>query len=150
MTKELPTTQKCCLLRLPSLFPLLYLALFHRPTTERRPRGLRLISSLPKVTFVKIETLKKLSPILKKLSPFLKRLTHFLRKLTSFLKRLPMIVISPPIVLGHFPLVCLVLGDFPPSKFLPLHSTPYTPHQKNRTKMRFFLHIRKFYCTFAP
>ena len=31
----------------------------------------------------------------------------------------------------------------------PLHLTLYTLHQKNRTKMRFFLHIRKFYCTFA-
>ena len=31
----------CFLLRLPSLFLLLYFALFHRPTTERRPRELR-------------------------------------------------------------------------------------------------------------
>ena len=38
---------------------------------------------------------------------------------------------------------------FPAEYSLPLHTTPYTPHQKNRTKMRFFLHIRKFFCTFA-
>ena len=31
----------------------------------------------------------------------------------------------------------------------PLHLTLYTLHQKNHTKMRFFLHIRKFCCTFA-
>ena len=32
----------------------------------------------------------------------------------------------------------------------PLHLTLYTLHQKNRIKMRFFLHIRKFCSTFAP
>ena len=48
------------------------------------------------------------------------------------------------------PTTGLVLGGSPPSKFLPLHSTPYTLHQKNRTKMRFFLHIRKFCSIFAP
>ena len=36
------------LLRLPSLVSLLYLALFHRPMTERRPRELRLNSLPPK------------------------------------------------------------------------------------------------------
>ncbi len=32
----------------------------------------------------------------------------------------------------------------------PLHLTLYTLYQKNRTKMQFFLHIRKFCSTFAP
>ena len=32
--------KKCVFLRLPSLFSLLYLALFHRPTTERTPTQL--------------------------------------------------------------------------------------------------------------
>ena len=33
---------------------------------------------------------------------------------------------------------------------LPLHFILDTIHKKNRIKMRFFLHIRKFYCNFAP
>ena len=62
------------LLRLPSLLFLLYLALFHRPTTERRPRELRLISLTTKVLFIKIG--------------FLKKLTYFLKRWTNFLKKL--------------------------------------------------------------
>ena len=31
----------------------------------------------------------------------------------------------------------------------PLHPTPHTPHEKNCTKMQFFLHNRIFFCTFA-
>ena len=69
-----PKYKKCCLLRLPFLSPLLYLASFHRETTERTPREQRQNSPWLKVRFLKIE--------LKKLSPFLKRLTHFLKQLT--------------------------------------------------------------------
>ena len=43
-TKELRNSKKVLLLRLPSLFPLLYLASAHRPTTERRPREERINS----------------------------------------------------------------------------------------------------------
>ena len=43
-----PKLKKVLLLRLPSLFPLLYLASFHRLTTERRATELRLNSQPPK------------------------------------------------------------------------------------------------------
>ena len=43
-----PKLKKVLLLRLPSLLFLLYLASFHRPTTERTPRELRLNSQPPK------------------------------------------------------------------------------------------------------
>ena len=36
--EKTPQYKKCFLLRLPFLFSFLYLALFHRETTERRPR----------------------------------------------------------------------------------------------------------------
>ena len=39
--EKTPQFKKCCLLRLPFLFSFLYLALFHRETTERRPRDNR-------------------------------------------------------------------------------------------------------------
>ena len=48
------------------------------------------------------------------------------------------LVFPPSVLLSRFP-----------SREIPA-STPYTLHQKNRLKKRFFLHIRKFCCTFAP
>ena len=54
MNQRTPNHQKCFLLRLPSLLLLLYLASFHRPTTERTPKELRLNSQPPKVLFIKI------------------------------------------------------------------------------------------------
>ena len=77
---------KPVLLRLPSLFLLLYFALFHRPTTERRPRELRLISLPTKVLFIKIGFLKKLTSFLKRWTNFLKKLTTFLKPLTYLFK----------------------------------------------------------------
>ena len=57
-------------------------------STDRRAREDREDSDssprLPKVTFVKIANLKKLSPILKRLTLFLKKLTHFLKMFPFF------------------------------------------------------------------
>ena len=49
----------------------------------------------------------------------------------------------------HFDTTQLPSNTFPIPFQYPLHSKPYTLHQKNRILVRFFLHIRKFYCTFA-
>ena len=51
MNLRTPKLKKVLLLRLPSLSPLLYLALFHRPMTERRPRELRINSPPTKSAF---------------------------------------------------------------------------------------------------
>ena len=48
------------------------------------------------------------------------------------------LVFPPPVLLSRFP-----------SREIPA-STPYTLHQKNRPKKRFFLLNQKKYCTFAP
>ena len=55
-----------------SLIPCLITPTDDRENSDSTPRD-------PKVTFVKIENLKKLSPILKRLTLFLKKLTHFLK-----------------------------------------------------------------------
>ena len=47
-----PKLKKVLLLRLTSFFLLLCLALFHRPTTERRPRERRINSMSKKVLFL--------------------------------------------------------------------------------------------------
>ena len=75
-TKELRTTIKCFLLRLPSLLHLLYLAWFYRENSERRPTEQRLNSLPAKSFFLKIGFLKKLTPFLKMLTHFLKLLTY--------------------------------------------------------------------------
>ena len=75
-TKELRTTKKCFLLRLPSLLHLLYLAWFYRENSERRPTEQRLNSLPAKSFFLKIGFLKKLTPFLKMLTHFLKLLTY--------------------------------------------------------------------------
>ena len=72
--KRTPKLKKCVLLRLPFLFRLLYLALFDREKTERRPRERHHNSQTTKRLFLNIA--------------FLKRLTHFLTKFPSFLKQL--------------------------------------------------------------
>ena len=71
-----PKLKKVLLLRLPSLLPLLYLALFHRENSERRPTDDRETTDstphYPKVLFIKIAFLKMLTPFLKKLTKVLK------------------------------------------------------------------------------
>ena len=107
MNLRTPKYKMCVLLRLPSLFPFLYLALFYRENTDRRPRKLRLNSPSTKVLFLKIAFLKKLSPFLKRLTKDLKRLAKYLTKFT------------------HFEVYFAV----PPAKFsrlYTLHFTPYT------------------------
>ena len=74
-TKELRTTKKCFLLRLPSLFPLLYLASFYRENSDLTPH-------LQKVLFLNIAFLKKLSAFLKKLTYILKALPYIPRLYT--------------------------------------------------------------------
>ena len=76
-TKELQITKMCCLLRLPSLFPLLYLASAHRPTTERTPREERINFLSQKMLFLNIAFLKRLTKILKQLTHFLKMFPYF-------------------------------------------------------------------------
>ena len=73
----------CVLLRLPSLFPPLYLALLHRPTTERRPREEWLNSSPPKSAFCWDWLPKKVDSVSKKVSNHPKKVDFFLRKLTK-------------------------------------------------------------------
>ena len=77
-----PLIKKCYLLRFHP-FSLSYTLPY---STDRRPRELRENSDstphLPKVLFLKIENLKKLSPILKKLTHFLKPLTYIPRLYT--------------------------------------------------------------------
>ena len=106
MNQRTPKCQKCCLLRLPSLLVLLYLTLFYRENSERRPREERQKSPSTKSTF--LNRFPKKSPtILKKLTHFLKRLTQYLTKFT------------------HFEVYFAV----PPAKFshlYTLHFTPYT------------------------
>ena len=66
--------KKCVLLRLPFLFRLLYLALFHREKTERQPR-----EDLQNTSTIKVHFLNIVFP---------KRLTHFLTKFTPLLNYL--------------------------------------------------------------
>ena len=78
-----PNQEMCVLLRLPSLFPLLYLASF----SERTPTQLRLNSLPLKVLFLNIAFLKRLTHFLKAL-PYIPRLytlhsTPYTRKITS-------------------------------------------------------------------
>ena len=82
MNLRTPYPQKCCLLRLPSLLPLLYLASFHRENSDRRPSEERHNSLPTKVLFLKIAFLKKLTRILKLLTIFLKTFTPFLKRFT--------------------------------------------------------------------
>ena len=110
--------KKCFLLRLASLLPFLYLLLFYRENSERRPKELRKKTIWLKKHFSYDWVLKRLTGFPKKLYPFLKKVDSFPETVDLYSS--------------------------------PLHLTLYTLHQKNRTKMRFFLHIRKFYCTFAP
>ena len=63
-----PHYKKCVLLRLPFLFRLLYLALFHREKTERRPRERRHNSQTTKRLFLNTTSLKKFPSFLKQLS----------------------------------------------------------------------------------
>ena len=67
----------------------------------------------------------------------------FLRLSPKKVVLIPEKVISLPKKVDSFPKTVDLYSS-------PLNLTLYTLHQKNRTKMRFFLHIRKFYCTFAP
>ena len=67
-TKELRTTKKCFLLRLPSLLPLLYLAWFYREYSERRPKEDRKNTHNIKVFFLRWVPIK-LFPFLKKIAP---------------------------------------------------------------------------------
>ena len=107
--------KKCCLLRLPSLLPLLYLALFYRENSASTP-------CLQKVLFLKIAFLKKLSPFLKRLTKYLKRLTQHLTKFT------------------HFEVYFAV----PPSKFSRLYTIHFTPYtRKNTPKNDFSCTSRK-------
>jgi hypothetical protein len=67
----------CVLLRLPSLFPFLYLALFYRENTDDDRENSDSTPRLQKVLFLKIAFLKKLSPFLKRLAQYLTKFTHF-------------------------------------------------------------------------
>ena len=87
MNLRTPKYKMCVLLRLPSFFPLLYLASFYRPMSGRKPREERINFLSQKVLFLNIAFLKQLTAFLKKLSPFLKRLTRILKLLPIFLKR---------------------------------------------------------------
>ena len=115
---RMPNHKICVLLRLTSFFPLLYIASAHRPTSERRPRELR-VNSPPTKSAICYDWLPK--------------------KVSSA----PEKVVSLPKKVDSFPETVDLYSS-------PLHLTLYTLHQKNRTKMRFFLHIRKFCSTFAP
>ena len=66
--KRTPKLKKCVLLRLPFLFRLLYLALFHREKTERQPREDLQNTSTLKVHFLNIAFPKRLTPFLKHLT----------------------------------------------------------------------------------
>ena len=68
--------------------------------------------------------------------------TLFLRLSPKKVVLIPEKVISLPKKVDSFPETVDLYSS-------PLHLTLYTLHQKNRTKMRFFLHIRKFCSTFA-
>ena len=129
MNQRTPHYKKCVLLRLPFLFRLLYLALFCRENTERRPRERRHNSQTTKRLFLNTTFLKRLTKVLKKLTPFLKQLTSC----TSFAFLLMLfadssLFISPESYSG---VSCLYT----------LRSTLL--HQK-------YLHICKNYCNFAP
>ena len=67
----------------------------------------------------------------------------FLRLSPKKVEWIPEKVVSLPKKVDSFPETVDLYSS-------PLHLTLYTLHQKNRTKMRFFLHIRKFCSTFAP
>ena len=80
MNLRTPKYKMCFLLRLPSLFPFLYLALFYQENTDRRPREDREKSaSTPrqqKVLFLKIDILKKIASIPKKVTSFPKKIDY--------------------------------------------------------------------------
>ena len=81
MNQRTPNYKKCVLLRLPFLSPLLYLAPFHRETSGRTPRELRINSEPQKSTFLKIALLK--------------RLTHYLKKFAFFACSLCLLLLNP-------------------------------------------------------
>ena len=83
-TKERPKnskTQKSTFVKIaisfPSLIPCLIPPTDDRENSDSTP-------CLQKVTFLKIDILKRLPPFLKKLSPFLKRLTYVLKRFLVF------------------------------------------------------------------
>ena len=67
--------KKCVLLRLPFLFRLLHLALFHREKTEKRPRERHHNSQTTKRLFLNTTFPKRLTKLLKKFPSFLKQLS---------------------------------------------------------------------------
>ena len=82
-TKELRTTKKCFLLRLPSLLPLLYLAWFYREYSERRPKEDRKNTHNIKVLFLKMGS-NKVVPIPKKNRPKKRFFLHISQKIRNF------------------------------------------------------------------
>ena len=78
MNQRTPNYKKCFLLRLPFLSPLLYLALFHRETTEGRPKELRINSTPQKKHFSYDSFPKKVDSLPKKVysHPKLVNLVH--------------------------------------------------------------------------
>jgi hypothetical protein len=152
MNQRTPNYKKCFLLRLPFLSPLLYLALFHRETSGRTPRELRINSAPQKSTFLKIALwlkLKKVDSLPKKVysHPKLVNLVHS-ALIFERAYEYSSLLISP---LSHWGIV---------SKYSSIRSLPVTlvhlvwPFALTRRDKHSFssqnLHICKNYCNFAP